>query len=94
VPLSALIVIVSTWFVLTALVSVAGVIWIFASTQVLLASPLPPAAVFTAVPVVRVAVSEKPPTLTVIAELAEITLVPVVADVITTVHVCGLVPAG
>ena len=49
VPLSALTVIVSMWFVPTAFVAVAGVIWMFASTQVLLALPLPPAAVFTAV---------------------------------------------
>ena len=54
VPPSALTVIVSMWFVPTALVAVAGVIWMFASTHVLLALPLPPAAVFTAVFVVRV----------------------------------------
>ena len=54
VPPSAFTVIVSMWFVLTAFVAVAGVIWMFASTQVLLALPLPPAAVLTAVPVVRV----------------------------------------
>ena len=35
------------WFVLTALVSVAGVIWIFHLPSAL-AFPLPPAAVFTA----------------------------------------------
>ena len=42
VPLSALTVIVSTWFVPTGLFAVAGVIWMFASTQTLLALPLPP----------------------------------------------------
>src|SRR5215510_15851850 len=42
VPFSAFTVIVSTWFVLTAFVSVAGVIWMFAFTQTLLALPLPP----------------------------------------------------
>src|SRR5215467_7118967 len=46
VPPSALTVIVSTWLVPTALVAVAGVIWMFASTHTLLAFPLPPAAVF------------------------------------------------
>ena len=49
VPLIALTVIVSTWFVPTALVAVAGVIWMFAFDPDLLALPLPPAAVFTAV---------------------------------------------
>ena len=56
VPPNALTVIVSTWFVPTAFVAVAGVIWMFASTQTLLALPLPPAAVLTAVLVVRVIV--------------------------------------
>ena len=46
--------IVSVWFVPTAFVAVAGVILMFASTHVLLASPEPPAAVLTAVLVVRV----------------------------------------
>ena len=46
--------IVNTWFVPTTLVAVAGVIWILAFTQIFCALPLPPAAVFTAVPVVRV----------------------------------------
>ena len=48
VPPIALTVIVSTWFVPTAFVAVAGVIWMFAFTQTFCALPLPPAAVFTA----------------------------------------------
>ena len=56
VPPSAFTVIVSAWFVPTGLVAVAGVIWMFAFTHALLAFPLPPAAVFTAVLVVRVIV--------------------------------------
>src|SRR5206468_1234306 len=54
VPPSALTVIVSTWFVPTGFVAVAGVIWMFAFTQAFCALPLPPAAVLSAVPVVRV----------------------------------------
>ena len=46
--------IVSVWFVPTALIAVAGVIVMFASTHVLLASSEPPAAVLSAVPVARV----------------------------------------
>src|SRR5262249_53495932 len=45
-PPRALTVIVSTWFELIGLVAFAGVIWMFAFTQTLLAFPLPPAAVF------------------------------------------------
>src|SRR4051794_14867239 len=56
VPPIALIVIVSTWFVPIAFVAVAGVIWMFAFTHALFALPLPPAAVLTAVFVVRVIV--------------------------------------
>ena len=56
VPLIAFTVIVSTWFVPTGLFAFAGVIWMFASTHALLALPLPPAAVLTAVLVVRVIV--------------------------------------
>ena len=82
VPLIALTVIVSTWFVPTAFVAVAGVIWMFASTQVLFALPLPPAAVFAGVPVVRVIVWP----LTGMFEVAETTVVPVAAEVIVTVH--------
>ncbi len=52
-------VIVSTWFVPTALVAFCGVIWMNASTQLLLALPqfaVQPAVTFAAVPVVRVTV--------------------------------------
>ena len=75
--------IVSVWFVPTAFVAVAGVILMFASTHVLLALPVPPAVVFSAVPVVRVI--DWPLTLTVV--VAWTTVVPVVAEVITTVQV-------
>src|SRR5262249_32040754 len=51
---------VRTWFVPTGFVAVAGVIWMFASTQFFCAFPLPPDAVFAAVPVVRVITT--PPT--------------------------------
>src|SRR5262245_29875515 len=40
VPFTALTVIVSVWFVFTALVAAAGVMWMFASTHVLLAGLL------------------------------------------------------
>ena len=72
VPPSAFTVIVSTWFVPTALVAVAGVIWMFAFTQTLLALPLPPAAVLTAVFVVRVIVWPA----TGMSDVAETTVVP------------------
>src|SRR3954469_8556401 len=88
VPLRALIVIVSTWFVFTAFVSVAGVIWMLASTQILLALPLPPAVVFTAVLVVRVMVWP----LTGMSDVAETTVVPVAADVMVTVQVAVAAP--
>src|SRR5262245_12733969 len=77
VPLIALTVIVSTWFVLTALVAVAGVIWMLASTQILFALPLPPAAVLTAGFVVRVIVCP----LTGMSEVAETPVVPTAAEV-------------
>ena len=80
--------IVSTWFVPTALVAVAGVIWMFAFTQVLFALPLPPAAVFTAVFVVRVIVWPA----TGMSEVAETTVVPVAAEVIVTVQVAVAAP--
>ena len=80
--------IVSTWFVLTAFVAVAGVIWMLALTQILLALPLPPAAVFTAVFVVRVIVWP----LTGMSEVAETTVVPVAAEVIVTVQVAVAAP--
>src|SRR5262245_43053931 len=88
VPLTALIVIVRTWFVLTAFVSVAGVIWMFASTQTLLALPLPPAAVLIAVFVVRVMTWP----LTGMSDVAETTVVPTAAEVIVTVHVAVAAP--
>ena len=53
-PFNPAAVIVSTWLVLTALVAVGGVIETLPSTQVLLASALPPALVLTAVLVARV----------------------------------------
>ena len=80
---TAFTVIVNTWFVLIGLVAVAGVIWMFASTQTLLALPLPPAAVFAAVFVVRV-IGAAP--FTVMFEVACTTVVPVTADVIVTVQ--------
>src|SRR6478735_6699040 len=88
VPPSAFTVIVSTWFVPTGLVAVAGVIWMFALTQTLFALPLPPAAVFTAVPVVRVIVCP----LTGISDVAETTVVPVADEVIVTVQLAVAPP--
>ena len=88
VPLIALTVIVSTWFVPTALVAFAGVIWMFALTQTLLALPLPPAAVFTAVLVVRVIVWP----LTGMSDVAETTVVPTAAEVMVTVQVAVAAP--
>jgi hypothetical protein len=88
VPLIAFTVIVSTWFVLTAFVSVAGVIRMFALTQSLLALSLPPASVFTAVPVVRVTVW---PAIG-MSEVARTTVVPVVAEVIVTVQLAVEAP--
>ena len=88
VPPSAFTVIVSTWFVPTMLVAVAGVIWMFALTQVLLALPLPPAAVFTAVFVVRVIVWPS----TGMSEVAETTVVPTTAEVMVTVQVAVAAP--
>ena len=90
VPLSALIVIVSTWFVPIGFVAVAGVIWMFALTQILLALPLPPAAVFTAVLVVRV--TSRP--LTGMSDVAETTVVPTAAEVIVTVQLAVRAAAG
>ena len=82
VPFTALTVIVSTWFVPVGLTAVAGVIAMFASTHTFDALSLPPAVVFAAVPVVRVIVWPD----TEIAALAETTVVPVVAELIVTVH--------
>ena len=75
--------IVSTWFVLTALVAVGGVIETLPSIQVLLASPLPPALVLTAVLVARVTVW--PATEKVVVTWT--VLVPVSAEVMVTVQV-------
>ena len=88
VPPSALIVIVRTWFEPTTFVAFAGVIWMFALTQSLLALPLPPAAVFTAVLVVRVIVWP----LTGMSEVAETTVVPTAAEVIVTVQLAVAPP--
>ena len=77
-------VIVNVWFVPTALVAVAGVIWMFASAQVLLAGPL-----LAAVPSV-VRVSELPATG--MFDVAETTVVPCVAEVITTVQLAVAAP--
>ena len=68
--------------------AVAGVIWMFAFTQTLLALPLPPAAVFTAVSVVRVIVWP----LTGMSDVAETTVVPSTAEVIVTVQVAVAAP--
>src|SRR5436190_1253205 len=79
---------VYTWFVPTAFVAVAGEIWIFASTQTLLAFPLPPAAVFTAVPRSeerRVGKDGR-------AEVAETTVEHVVDEGIVTVQIAVAAP--
>ena len=77
-------VIVNVWFVPTALVAVAGVIWMFASAQALVAGLLLPAD-----PLV-VRDSELPATG--MFEVAEIVVVPVTADVITTVQLAVAAP--
>src|SRR3954451_11855421 len=88
VPFSAFTVIVSTWFVPTAFVAFAGVIWMLALTQTLLALPLPPEVVFAGVSVVRVIVN--PPTG--MSDVAETTLVPITFDVIVTVQLAVAAP--
>src|SRR6266446_3670647 len=88
VPPRAFTVIVNTWLAPTALVPVAGVMLMLASTQVLFALPLPPAVVFAAVPVVRVIVA--PPTG--MPEVADTTVVPVAAEVIVTVQLAVAAP--
>src|SRR5262249_4516867 len=80
VPLIAFTVIVSTWFVPTALVAVGGVIWMFAFTHTFCASSESPT---WPSPVSRC--NEMPLTST--SVLARTTEVPVAADVITTSHV-------
>ena len=87
-PPTAVTVIVSTWFVPIALFAFAGVIPMYASTHDLLALPEPPAAVFAAVPVVRVIVTP----FTGIADVAETTVVPAVAEVIVTVQLAVAAP--
>ena len=88
VPPNAVTVIVNTWFVPVGFVAVAGVIAMFASTQALLALPEPPEAVFAAVPVVRVIVTP----FTGIADVAETTVVPAVAEVMVTVQLAVAAP--
>src|SRR5262245_5319134 len=88
VPLMALIVIVRRWLVPTALVAFAGVIWMLALTQTLFALPLPPAAVFTAVLVVRVIVWP----LTGMSDVAETTVVPTSFEAMVTVQVAVAAP--
>src|SRR5262245_52971410 len=88
VPPIALTVIVRTWLVPTRFVAVGGAIWMFAFTHVLLASPLPPAAVLTAVFVVRVIFWP----LTGMSDVAETTVVPTAAEVIVTVQLAVAAP--
>src|SRR5262245_8843552 len=79
VPFSALTVIVRTWFVLTAFVSVAGVIWMFALTNCFTAGPE-----FGATPFVATENDAEPMTDTV--ELALPVTEPAVFEVKTIVH--------
>src|SRR4029079_19226351 len=79
VPLNALTVIVRTWFVLTAFVSVAGVIWMFALTNVFTAltafgAPVPVATVKGAEPITET------------VDVALPVTVPAVFEVKTIVH--------
>src|SRR5262245_58745690 len=85
---SAVTVIVREWFVPTGFVSVAGEIWMFASTQVLLALPLPTPSVYVAVFVVRVLDCS----FTGMFDVAETTVVPGEAEVIVTVQVAVAPP--
>ena len=73
---------------LTAFVAVAGPIWMFAFTHTLLALPLPPAVVLSAVFVARVIVTPA----TGIPEVAETTVVPVTAELIVTVQLAVAAP--
>src|SRR5262245_12823305 len=81
---------VSTWFVPTAFVAVAGVSWMFASgcSHTFDAFPLPPEAVFAAVPVVRVIVTP----LTGMFDVACTTVVPATLEVIVTVQLAVAAP--
>jgi hypothetical protein len=65
-----------------------GEIWMFASTHVFDALPLPPEAVFAAVPVVRVIVTP----FTGIPAVAETTVVPAAFDEIVTVQLAVAAP--
>src|SRR4051794_6500392 len=87
-PFRPLTVMCNAWFVLIAFVAVAGVIWMFAFTHTLLALPLPPASVFTAVFVVRVIACP----LTGMFEVAETTVVPTVSELITTSQLAVAAP--
>jgi hypothetical protein len=70
------------------LIADSGEIWMLASTQFLLALPLPPEAVLVAVPVVRVITT--PPTG--MSEVAETTVTPGTADEIVTVQLADAAP--
>src|SRR5262249_39481573 len=84
VPFTALTVIVSVWFVFTALVAAAGVMWMFASTHVLLAGLLLTRPLGVELPsVVR---DTEPSPASGMSEVADTTVVPVTADVITTLQ--------
>ena len=87
-PPTAFTVTVSTWFFPTGLIADGGVIWMFASTHTFSALPLPPAAVFAAVAVVRVIVTP----LTGISDVADTTVVPTTAEVIVTVQLAVAAP--
>jgi hypothetical protein len=84
-PPAEVTVIVSVWFVFTALLAVAGVMAIFASTHVLFAALLLPAT-----PLV-VRDTEPSPAIGML-EVADITVVPVAAAVITTVQLAVVLP--
>jgi hypothetical protein len=81
---------VSTWFVPTAFVAVAGDSWMFASgcNQIFCAFPLPPDAVLAAVPVVRVIVTP----FTGMSDVAWTTVVPATFEVIVTVQLAVAPP--
>src|SRR5262245_6345221 len=72
----------------TSLVAVVGLIWMFASTQLLVALSLPPDAVFAAVAVVRGTVWP----LTGMSEVAATTVIPGVEEVMVTVQLAGAAP--
>ena len=90
VPPSAWTVIVSTWFVFTPFVSLAGVISIQASTQTFDAfgTVWPAAVLLSAVAVDRVTVWPA----TWMSDVADTTVVPVVAEVMVTVQLAVAAP--